>query len=136
MILLMISLNRPHWCLFAFVILSFMSFSTSVVHSVFWFAAFTRILRAFDVYSLFITLFTIFTFLAAISVSILHHLASICRISVAVPIGACMIVLSAYLLTTFALAIIFSSLAPEVISSPYRYNASMHACALRSLCLA
>ena len=118
------------------MILSFMTFSTSFVHSVLWFAAFTRILRAFDVYSLFITLFTIFTFLAAISVSILHHPASICRISLAVPIGACMIVLSAYLLTTFALAIIFSSLAPEVISRPYKYTASIHACAVRSLCLA
>ena len=78
------------------------------------------ILRLMDYGFLLMTLFASFTFLADTSVSILHHPASICSISFATPIGACIIVRSALLLTTSAFLMIFSSYFPEVTSSPYR----------------
>ena len=118
--LLTISFVRPQPCLVRFPIESFMRCSTSVVQSVLISAAFSSILRLMDYGFLLMTLFASFTFLAATRVSILHQPASICSISFATPIGACIIVRRALLLTTSAFLMIFSSCFPEVTSSPYR----------------
>ena len=123
-------------CRSRFGILSLRMPSVSLTHSVLVSTAFSRVRRESAVGYLSMILFAIFIFLPAIIFSIFCQPASICRISFATPIGAHMKLLSVLLLTMFALFMTFCSFRPEVISSPYRYTASMQTCAALSLCIA
>ena len=102
-------------------------------HFVFRLMALLRILFAWELSSFCEILIASFTFLAATTVFVRHHPASIYRISLAVPWGACSIVLKALRRTMSACFRMLSPVVPEVISSPYRKVASMHAVAIVSL---
>ena len=96
------------------------SSSTCLHHSTWHSVAAMRVLFAVEEPSLFIILYTSFIFLLFISVLVLHHPESICRISFDTPIGDLIICLRALLLMVSAFLVRRAQDVFEVISIPYK----------------